>query len=215
MSYELVNGNNKDLAARFTNGRFTLRIPKLGSSVDEEVRRFLDEEAVKLLDVLGKGPLLYTHDNDILTRCLRGMHKSRAVAGDIEYSKCTDMVCFDGYEHTIYYLSGGVIYLGPEVFSMALHDVFVPVLAIRESGHVEEMITTAHSHAVHSWEGLAKDRVLFESLKDIVQQDPAIPLIRIESSSGPIMFYKPTHKLGGYARKYIEQHHPWLLEAPR
>ena len=191
MSYELVARDENGLVRMLKGGKFKLRTPILSSSVDDEVRRFLENDAVKLLDVIGNGPLLYAHDNDILTR----------------------VMIPDNVSHTAYFIPGAEFYLGPDKFSMRIFMTWIPVLTITESGQVDGLTTTAHHEYHHTWEGLAKDKVLFDSLRKVITQDSSIPLVRLESNAGPIMFYKANHKFGEYARRYMAQQYPRLLES--
>jgi hypothetical protein len=217
MTGELVRGAEGSLVRRLPGGTFSLRVPPPDSSLDEEVREFLENDVFKLLDVLGEGPLLYAHEGDVFNYILRHVVEPGSRQGFPLHPRDAVAVETDPYEHVLYCLVGGELYISPESFSLGIPaGIDIPLLFIRKSGNVEYSPMRYHyNDPWHTWVGPAKDRVLFESLKRVANQDPRIPLVRIDIEGGvPIMFYKPTHKLGEHAQRYLKQN-PRLLETPR
>jgi len=206
MNMNEFSRSQEGIARRLPQGLIHIVVPKLDSVGDKDIRDFLANETENLAGVFGRGPILYSCEQDVMTRCLRNMHKSVLVTPPRDLSSCTAVARSDRYAHTVYLLRyGAALYIGPDEFSMQINDVFVPFLAIRDSGDVEEMATTARSFEMHKWKGLAQDKVLFESLKYVARQDPALPTVRIETSTGPIIFYKPAHRIGQHVQQYLDR----------
>lgn len=208
MSYETVQTELSGLVRKLVGGRFFLSIPPRDSSVDAKVSDFLENDAVKLLDVIGTGPLLYTHDDDVIVNCQKEM-LARAKAAI--HFKPAVMVPEDDFAHALYYISSGIFYLSPNSFAMEINMGAIPVLSITKCGRVYGVVTTAHHARDHSWEGIATDKLLFDSLKAAVKQDPSCPMIRLNTKTRPITFYKATHRYGELAGEYMRRVHPRLL----
>ena len=208
MNYEVVQTELEGIVRKLVDGRFYLSIPPLDSSVDAKVRDFLENDAVKLLDVIGTGPLLYSHDDDVVLRCLNELLEN--VGSHIIVHKPTLMVP-DNFAHVLCYLASGIFYLSPNHFAFDINMGAVPTLIMSKSGKIRSTVTTAHSANDHHWEGIAKDKLLFDSLKAAVKQDPSCPMIRLNTKKGPITFYKATHRYGELARTYVAKQYPRLL----
>lgn len=248
--YELVKKDDGDLARRFKNERFSLEINlnslKLQPANEivkkfaeehfgsyekylKEIRRFIQEDAVKLLDALGREPLLYRQDKkgDKILMLLQYLHQGECqIDPELafkrqEYSDKEVVIptpVEDIPRHVFWYVPGAEFYLTENEFSMFIGMVFVPILTIGDNGRLSEFETTSHQNSWHKWGGLAQDIKLYHSLTSIVravEEGKDMPLIKIEWSDGYCEFFKKQHKFGEYAHKYMLQHHPKLLEAPK
>ncbi|MBU0629252.1 MAG: hypothetical protein KKC75_08760 [Nanoarchaeota archaeon] len=215
MKYEIAKQDG-EIVYSTKDGRFSIITPDSdkSQSIDREVQEFLENEAHKLLDVIGPDPVLYPHDEDVAVHDMSGMfHVNLSNPLSVHPDEQRPVLRTEVY-HVVYYIPGAEFHLTQDIFSMAINRIAVPLLIITDRGYVTEWSTSAHDHNHHMWKGPQQDPKLFESLKRVVNQDPLEQVVNINSEDGPIIFYKLQHQLGQYATQHFREHNPSLLPAP-
>ena len=143
--------------------------------------------------------------------------------------------------HLLQYVPAADFYLSPDEFSMDIVTIRTPTLAVREDGIINELgfsndpklpsdcrtesdIIRAvlgrridHSNNEYNmWGVLSEDPKLYQSLVSVVngvKEGANFSKVKFEWNDGFCEFFKPNHKFGACAQKYMKQHNPKLLEA--
>ncbi len=150
----------------------------------EEIRRFLKEDALKILDALGEGPLLYcqTKGESFLLDSIQQIHhqffykifsetrknKGRPVGSICEIDQILgkQSAKINIPQYVIQYVPAADLYLSEDKFSMDINTYPVPLLPVGGDGKISIIGATCHNYQDAE---LTKDSEKNQSLMPIVK----------------------------------------------
>jgi hypothetical protein len=205
MVYE-TEVHKREIVRSLKDGRFALRTPRFSASqLEDKVNSFLQYDSVRLLDILGNDPILVSQqpENDLFVYILRQVD-ARIKAKELGLGeKGAAQLVSQEKIMVAYLLNTAEFYLTREKFSISIDEIYAPIFSIRESGKITNMAPSIYGNNILAWDGIAKDKKLYASLKQALRQSIDASQIRLESEKGPIIIYKERHKISQSVQHYL------------